>query len=109
MLCPSGWVRKAGSAFILNVAGVPFVLPIPGAAACTAVASRAPTVAAPRGSSLLTAAALLMIVANIVFPSVLRYDNFGHLAAEVLRIVRQVIQVRRVQVIGAGGHRVRAR
>src|SRR5215469_13550131 len=77
---------------------------MPGEAACAALHSTAPSAARETGSTRFIGVAFLVVVAaNIAVP--LQHADFGHLAAEVLRIVRQVVELWRVQLIGPLRHR----
>jgi len=60
---------------------------MPGAAACAAAESRIANAVQETGSSRFMEIAFLIVVANMAAP--LQGDtDFGHLAAEVLRVVR---------------------
>src|SRR6266403_6003600 len=84
----------AGCAVRANAAPV-----MPGAAArAPAVSSRA-AAAATKGSNRFIEVAFIVVIALIAVPLV--DVDFGHQAAEVLRVVRQVVQIGRVQVIRA--------
>src|SRR5215469_9797954 len=79
---------------------------MPGAAAFATAVSISAAAQATRGSSFI-GFALLVVVANMAIPLV--DAHFGHLPAKVLCVVRQMIEIRRVQVIGPRRDRSGAR
>src|SRR5882757_2205869 len=70
---------------------------MPGAAACAAPANNSVTAIAMNGLSSLTA--LRTLVSKCLIAALLQNIDFGHQATEILGVVRQVIEIGRVQVV----------
>src|SRR3954453_8449644 len=110
MDCPSGWLRYAGAADNANVGPV-----MPGAAARAVAVSDATAIS--MGRSRLVFNNRFLILGFIV--ALLEGAGFGcgihsaadvdlgHQSTEILRIVSQVIKIRRVQVERLSGHVLR--